>query len=262
MKKILLPIIIILIFSGCQKINSLNESVKGITDFKDEYIANLEKNNPDKQSLENLAYNNILPTVFIQIPFACQFPVGNMNDPYQEACEETSIIMAKAFINNDTQENLSNTYIDQQINDLVNWQINAWGGHYDINTYKTLELMQKYYDIRDAQIVEIKNIDDIKLILSSEKIIIAPTYGMNLENSYFTAPGPAYHMLVITGYDEQNFITNDPGIGLGKNFKYTYNNLFESIYDLPNKANMKAGFIKEHHYLMKDSTKKVITVGR
>ena len=38
-------------------------------------------------------------------------------------------------------------------------------------------------------------------------------------------------MLVIKGYDEQNFITHDVGTKKGENFKYRYDVLIDNIHD-------------------------------
>lgn len=258
MKKIFLPIILILAFSGCQKDSiNINESLRNISESKNEYMAEIKKTSDNAIQAKEFS-----SAIDHQVGFACQFPTGNMDDPYQEACEETSIIMAKAFVDNLETNILDNLYIDESIRALVDWQIREWGGHYDINTERTLELFKNFYHINNGEVVTIDTINDLKAILSNGNIIIAPTYGMNLSNPYFTAPGPAYHMLIIKGYDEENFITNDPGIGLGKNFKYTFKNLFESIFDLPDKANMKSGYIKNNPDIMKTGAKKIIVINK
>ena len=38
-------------------------------------------------------------------------------------------------------------------------------------------------------------------------------------------------MLVLTGYDERNFVTNDPGTRRGYGYKYTYSILYNAIHD-------------------------------
>ena len=64
-------------------------------------------------------------------------------------------------------------------------------------------------------------------------LIILPTAGRVLENPYFTPPGPIYHNLVLIGYDDQKeiFYTNDPGIMSGNSFKYSYQNIIDSVAD-------------------------------
>lgn len=69
-------------------------------------------------------------------------------------------------------------------------------------------------------------------------------------------------MLVIKGYDGENFITNDPGVWQGKNFTYSPENLFSSIYNLPREAAGKTGYIKTNPDLIYQGTKNVIVVSR
>ena len=62
-------------------------------------------------------------------------------------------------------------------------------------------------------------------IVVDGKLVIYPANGQMLDNPNFTEPGPIYHMLVITGYDKDTFITNDPGTRNGFNYKYSYDTL-------------------------------------
>ena len=52
-----------------------------------------------------------------------------------------------------------------------------------------------------------------------------------LINPNFTGNGPLYHMLVIKGFVDDKFITNDPGTRNGADFVYTEANLMNSIAD-------------------------------
>ncbi len=195
----------------------------------------------------------------ISVPFADQAPFKDWGDPYQEACEETSIIMAKAFKDGNNAEDLDKSYINEQILALVDYQNKNWSGHHDLDTQLTLKLMQDFYGL-DGKIETINSADDIKEILAQGKIIIAPTYGKKLDNPNFTAPGPVYHMLVIKGYTNTNFITNDPGVWQGKSFNYPFDTLFMAIADLPQEAAGKKGYIKEHEDLMQNTTKNIIVI--
>ena len=58
-----------------------------------------------------------------------------------------------------------------------------------------------------------------------------PVAGRELGNPYFSGGGPWYHMLVITGYDGNRFITNDPGTKRGEDYKYSADVLIEAIHD-------------------------------
>ena len=65
----------------------------------------------------------------------------------------------------------------------------------------------------------------IKQALADGKLVILPASGKLLENPNFRQPGPIYHMLVITGYNGSEFVTNDPGTRKGLNYKYNYSTL-------------------------------------
>lgn len=257
MKKIFFPVTIIfliLCFLGCNE-NIIKNSNLPLS--KTSQIPNAEvKTSPPVEISEDIIKNNTL----INVPFASQAPFSNWGDPYQEACEETSIIIANEFLKNNASEDLDKNFVDSEIKNMVDWENNNWGGHFDLDAEKTIDLFKNYYGVTNLEQKKISSIDDIKRILSQDDIIIAPTYGQILNNPHFTPPGPVYHMLVIKGYDGENFITNDPGIWQGKNFTYNFENLYSSICDLPKEAVMKKGFIKENKYLMDSCQKNVIIV--
>ena len=62
-------------------------------------------------------------------------------------------------------------------------------------------------------------------------LIVMGMAGRLLGNPHFKAPGPVYHMLVIKGYDETGFFTNDPGTMYGVNFYYPYEILMNAAHD-------------------------------
>lgn len=92
-------------------------------------------------------------------------------------------------------------------------------------------LAQTYYGMRTGRVTTISTATDIRRELAAGRPVIVGAAGKLLKNPYFSNGGPTYHMLVITGYDEQGFITNDPGVSQGKDFRYSRGNLLESIHD-------------------------------
>lgn len=267
MKKTNLLIVIILsiLFVGCSKSILKEDNTvfisKKVNNIENEKAEIEEKpiSNKDSDSDKDI---NIKEKVNIKVPFADQAPFKDWGDPYQEACEETSIIMANEYLKGNTTEDLKKEYIKNEIVNMVDYQEVNYGGHFDLDAKESLDLFRDYYDYSGGEIRKISSIDEIKSILSEGSIIIAPTYGQALENTHFTPPGPVYHMLVIKGYDETNFITNDPGIWQGKDFTYSFENLFDSIHDLPDEATGKAGYIKSHPELIKNNIKNIIVISR
>lgn len=167
------------------------------------------------------------------VPFRSQAPFGEWgNDIFQDGCEEASIIMALAWVNNKT---VSQRYMHDEIIKITNYELKQYGEHHDISTYDTSQVIKNYLKYEKIKYITDITLNQIVNELESGNIIIAPTNGQILNNPHFVAPGPLNHMLVITGYNplKKQFITNDPGTRWGKNFKYSQDVLFESIRDYP-----------------------------
>ena len=67
--------------------------------------------------------------------------------------------------------------------------------------------------------------------IASGRPVILPTSGKALGNPNFRNGGPVYHMLVLRGYTETTFITNDPGTRQGKNYTYDIDVFMDAIGD-------------------------------
>lgn len=164
------------------------------------------------------------------VPFLSQSPFAKWDDLHNEACEEASLIMAKYWA--------LNKQIDKQVGDLeiiraVEWQETYWGGHYDLSVKRVVQLAQEFFGIEKIFVLEITEINQIKQQLAQGNLVITPMAGRLLENPYFRTPGPAYHMVLIRGYDQEQIITNDPGTKRGEGFKYSSDNFYQSLYDWP-----------------------------
>ncbi len=180
--------------------------------------------------------------VIINVPFYVQSPFAKWDDLHNEACEEVSLIMAKSWIGDEV---LSREDLNQKILDSVAWQEKNWGGHFDLNTQEVVELANKYFGIRKIYYTLLDSVNDIKKELSNGNLVIVPTAGRLLGNSHYRNPGPAYHMLVVVGYNETEIITNDPGTREGESFSYPNDVFFNAIHDWPFS-------LKEIKFLSKD----------
>lgn len=170
-----------------------------------------------------------IPATFdIDIAFASQAPFSNWDLPYQEACEEASLIMAYKYFAN---ERLDKQIMDNEIKKLVDWQMEQYGYYTDTNLEEVKYIAEQYFGL-DVEISNRVEVDYFKELISQGYLIIIPASGRDLDNPNFTSPGPIFHMLVVRGYDRNEFITNDPGTRNGLKFKYKYKNLLSSIHDL------------------------------
>ncbi len=172
---------------------------------------------------------SIADKINLNIPFTSQAPTANWSEPFQDACEEASILMVDYYYQNKKFPDKSE--VEKILLDMVKWQTDTWGWHKNLPVAKVAELATGYFGKYRPVIVEDVTIAKIKGFLNQGLPVIVPADGKKLDNPNFRNGGPAYHMLVIKGYAGDKFITNDPGTRLGADFIYTQANLMDSIAD-------------------------------
>ncbi len=203
----------------------LNQNGKTNTyNHGDENFGEQTKTEEQNKAESDLASKPIPKELQLVVPFTPQAPTANWDELHNEACEEASIIMANAYFNNITS--LPPTTVEKEISKLTEYQKKTFGYYLSITTPEAARMTEEVYGLK----AEMKTMTEqvIKQALSNGQLVILPANGQMLGNPYFTAPGPIYHMLVITGYDGSTFITNDPGTRRGHNYKYDYKTLYEA----------------------------------
>jgi len=180
--------------------------------------------------------------VEIDVPFYVQSPFAKWDDLHNEACEEASLIMVESWIQ---EEVLNQEDLNQRILDSVAWQEENWNGHFDLNVQNVVELANQYFGIERIYYTSLNSVNDVKKELNEGNLVIVPTAGRLLGNPHYRGLGPAYHMLVVVGYNEKEVITNDPGTRNGENFLYPNDVFFNAIHDWPFS-------LEEFRYLSKD----------
>ncbi|XLQ19867.1 MAG: C39 family peptidase [Candidatus Moraniibacteriota bacterium] len=166
-----------------------------------------------------------------RVPFVVQAPHAQWDEEeYQDACEEASMIMADAWINN--QWHISKNDTEKQMEDMFEKEKAKYNGAIDTSIEDTSKFFNEYFG-HDSVVAKNISMDDMYKVLAAGNIIIAPTNGKWLDNPNFTNGGPDRHMLVIVGYDKKNgeFVTNDPGTRVGRGYKYKDSVLFNAIRD-------------------------------
>ncbi len=175
-----------------------------------------------------------LPTEWrLAVPFLSQAPFGNWDMPYQEACEEASLLMVKAYYESVKLDRVDPTVGDRDLLAMIQWQTTRRDTSIvDISAEEAGQDAEAYWPELSASVVPVKTADDIRREIAAGRPVIIPAHGKSLANPHFRNGGPLYHMLVITGYlADGRFITNDPGTRFGKDFLYTEANLLTSIRD-------------------------------
>lgn len=165
----------------------------------------------------------------IEVPFLSQAPLGNWDQLHEDACEEASILMLDLFY--DGTKSITKDEGEKELHALVDWETkNGYGNSITLEQLNAIAL--RYFNLSNGQVKPLSSIDDIKKEIALGRPVIVPAAGKVLPNPYFKNGGPIYHMLVIKGYDETSFISNDPGtVSKGEGLKYTYGDLLNSIHD-------------------------------
>lgn len=169
--------------------------------------------------------------VLLNIPFTSQAPYADWDTLHNEACEEASVIMVNEFLNGNTDETIPAAEAEKQIQEMVAWEIETIGSHKDLTAQETVNyLVKRYLERPNAKVYDF-SIDNIKQKLSAGIPVIVPAAGRLLGNPNYKQPGPIYHMLVIKGYDDKHFITNDAGTRRGRSYEYTFDRVEYAAHD-------------------------------
>jgi hypothetical protein len=208
-------------------------------------IISEDDNAPDETVVEVLDNQNInteeevaVSKINLSVPFTSQAPTANWDQPFQDACEEASILMVDYYYNN--KDLPTKEEVESILRDLVFWQQENWGGHNNLTVEKAAQLAELNFGYK-TEIINDLSIEKIKYYLSEGIPVIVPADGHKLDNPFFSGDGPDYHMLVIKGYVGDKFITNDPGTRKGADFVYEQTHLMGTIFDWDQKTDQANG---------------------
>jgi len=168
--------------------------------------------------------------ILLNVSFTSQAPFGVWDPVHNDACEEAALIMAKHWADGHL---LNATIAEQEILDVVAWEAKTWGRQYELTAEKIMTLGKEFFGLNNIKVAPSPTINDIKSELSQGNLVLVPVAGRLLKNPYYRQPGPIYHILVIKGYNEQEFITNDAGTRRGEGYAYSYQTLFNAIHNWP-----------------------------
>jgi len=164
----------------------------------------------------------------IDVPFTSQAPQGDWSQPWQDACEETSIYMVASFYADDPIRRDEAVKRIREIFKVKN-------ATFKVSRDESLETIAKLIEELDMPWTTELKVDptpeDLKAELAAGRPIIVPVYEPALQNPYYSAQ---YHVLVLTGYDDEKgeFIVNDPGTRSGEGLRFPQERFMNAIHDL------------------------------
>lgn len=192
---------------------------------------------PNQDSTQIEDKTTFLPAeLLIDVPFTSQAPLSVWDELHEDACEEASLLMLWHWKNKTA---FSNTQVDQEIVRMVGYESERGYGK-SITLLELSEIASGHSKFSGIEVVPIQGVTDIKRAIAEGSPVIVGAAGKILPNPNFRNGGPYYHMLLIKGYDENGFITNDPGTRKGESYYYTNEELWNAIHDW-NSADIQAG---------------------
>src|SRR3990167_7998586 len=166
----------------------------------------------------------------LKIPFTSQAPYAVWDHKDEEACEEAALLMAHRYYTGRaiSDKDDARSGIDQ----IIEWEKANLGGVWESTTAAEVARIAKgMLGYQGAHTIANPDVDTIKAAVSAGNPVLVPAAGRELHNPFFKQPGPPYQMLVIKGYDEDEFITNDPGTRRGADYRYKYTAVLAANHD-------------------------------
>jgi uncharacterized protein YvpB len=167
-------------------------------------------------------------TVQLAVPMVYQAPYGVWDKVHEDTCEEASLTMVMGFRNK--RKTFTKAQMEKNLLGLVAWQRQNLGYFESTPATVTAQMAKDYFGLA-LEVKPVKTAEDIKRELRAGRPVILPTAGKLLANPNFKNGGPPYHMLVVTGYTNSHFITNDPGTRKGQGYYYAQERLLRAIHD-------------------------------
>ncbi len=164
----------------------------------------------------------------LKVPMVYQAPFSVWDAVHEDACEEASMMMVRAFYDGRT---LTRDEMEKGIQDLVAYEIKTIGYYQSTDAAQNAKLLRDYFNFQDVQILPVNSVDDIRREVAAGRPVILPAYGKALQNPNFKNGGPEFHMLVVRGYKPGYLITNDPGTRKGENYVYTDAIIMDALHD-------------------------------
>lgn len=168
------------------------------------------------------------PELNIKMTFYSQAPNGNWDFPWQEACEEASILL---IANTYYSHNWTKDQFNDQILKLVEWQNTNFGDYKDTNAEKISVMLKDYLGLKSV-IHKDPTFEDVQKVLAQGHLIVMTFAGKEIGNPFYTNGGPLYHAMVIKGYKVgQKVITEDVGTRRGEDYVYQWKTLNAALHD-------------------------------
>ncbi len=178
----------------------------------------------------------------LEVPFYAQAPFGNWDYPWQEACEEASVLLvANVYLN----KGWSKKQFNDQILEMVEWEKNKFGAYEHTTVAQTAQILGEIFNL-ETNVHENPSYQQVKEILAKGHLVIMTFAGKKLGNPFYRNGGPVYHAMVIKGYKQgEKLITNDVGTRRGADYVYPWDVIQDALHDYDEPIENGAKFMIE-----------------
>jgi hypothetical protein len=189
----------------------------------------LPENNDAKKTDPKPADNPPPEKYLLDIPFYSQAPLSKWDAVHEEMCEESSVLNAGFYLEN---KKLTKDQFETKLQEFKNLEEKELGVWKSTTVAELKKATDIYFEGKvKSKIIENPTIEQIEAEIVAGHPVIVPLAGRDIGNPNFTPPGPVYHMLVVKGYDTQNFITNDVGTRKGASYPYKKEVVMRNMHD-------------------------------
>lgn len=164
----------------------------------------------------------------LKLTFYSQAPFGDWDYPWQEACEEASMLLvANTYFNRDW----SREEFRDEILKLVDWETRTFGDYKHTDVLQNTRILSELFGLKSV-VMEDPTYGDVQRSLAKGHFLIAFFAGKRLGNPFYKNGGPNYHVMVIKGYKEgEKIITADVGTRHGEDYVYTWDVVQNALHD-------------------------------
>lgn len=169
-----------------------------------------------------------LASTTLSVPFTSQAPAGSWVQPWRDACEEASIFMVHRYYG---EKGITKTDAVSGILSIFAMKHALYGTSLDEPIAELADLINQYLPW-SARVVDNPSIAMLQAELDAGRPVILPLYAPALHNPHFRGTF-AYHMAVLSGYDDEKkeFIVEEPGTQFGADYRYSYETVMSAMHD-------------------------------
>ncbi|PIY95897.1 MAG: hypothetical protein COY66_05570 [Candidatus Kerfeldbacteria bacterium CG_4_10_14_0_8_um_filter_42_10] len=169
----------------------------------------------------------------LDVPYTVQAPYAKWDVYDEEACEEAALLMAYEYLkgNQYPQGIIPPADAQTELRRMIDFQVDQLG--YEVTTdlfpNQLKTFIESYWSGYTARFISDTSVLKIKQEINRGNPVVIPATAKILNNPWYHYQD--YHMLLVIGYEGDQFITNDPGTKRGEDWKYGQDLVIEAIED-------------------------------